>query len=166
MQVTIRDTGDLKKLAKQLRTVADGKELRTELTGGMRDALRPVAREVQAAYRANPGHTGRRWSTRAALPDLRQLLAKAVRLEVRTAGKFAGARIRDDGRRMPSGMRTLPKYYEGSKPRWRAPVFGNRNAWAQYRARPTFYRTVEPHADDVRKAIDGVLDNLRRRLER
>lgn len=164
--VAIRDTGDLKRLARQLRDVEDGKELRKELTGGIRKALRPIVPLVRAAYLNNPAFAGKRSRTRAIQPDLRVLLAKATRVEVRTAGKLAGARLRVDGRRMPAGMKSLPKYYEGYKPRWRAPVFGNRDVWAQYKARPTFDRIVEPHEDDVRREINAVLESIRRKLER
>ena len=162
----IKDTGDLKRLNRQLGKVADGKALRKELSGGFRKALKPVVPKLRAAYLANPGHTGQRSRTRAGQPNLRTLLAKSVRLEIRGSGRFAGARIRADGRKMPDGMKALPKYYEGEIARWRAPVYGNRSAWAQYRARPTFFRTVEPEEPAVSKAIGAVLDRVRDKLEK
>src|SRR5207342_1703756 len=114
MQVILRDSGDLKRLARDLRDVADGRELRKELTGRLRDILRPLLPVVRAAYRSGPSG-GRRKSPkgRGKLPDLRVLLAKSVRVEVRTVGKLAGARIRADGRRMPDRMKSLPSYWEG-----------------------------------------------------
>jgi hypothetical protein len=150
----IRPTNDLRQVAKELKTVADGKALRKELTGGIRDALRPIARRAQAAYRTgNPGR-------------MRQQLARATRLEVRTAGKLAGARIRVDGRKMPDGMKALPGYVEGERARWRHPVFGNRDEWAAQKANPTFYPTVEPHRDSVGRAIDHVLEDVKQKIER
>ena len=162
MDVTIRDAGDLKRLARDLRDLADGKELRKELTGGFRDVLRPIAAEVKAAYRSGPSR-GRRGRPG---PPLRSLLAKATRVEVRTTGRMAGARVRVDGRKMPDRMKSIPAYWEGYKRPWRWPVYGNRQAWAQGRARPTFDRTVEPHAGDAGRAVDAVLDGVRRKLER
>jgi hypothetical protein len=172
MQVEIRDASDLKALAKQLREVEDGKALRKELTSGIRAVLRPLVPQVRAAYRANPRHRGGRSRDRAQHGDLRDLLAKATRIEValatrsRAKGQEAGARIRVDGRRMPDGMKALPAYYEGEKPRWRAPLFGDRDRWFQYQSRPTFYRVVTPHTDEAGRAIDKVLDDVRKKLER
>jgi hypothetical protein len=163
VQVTIRDASDLKALNRQLGQVANGRELRKELTGGIRDVLRPVVGEVKAAYRAGPSKQG---GARRKGGSLRGHLARATRMEVRTSGRLAGVRIRVDGRKMPAGMRSLPKYYEGEKRPWRWPVAGNRDVWAQGRARPTFYPTVRPHEDDARRAVDRVLGQVRRKLER
>ena len=162
MQITLRDTGDLKRLARDLRDVADGKELRKELTKGMRDILRPLVPVVRAAYRSQSSKGARHANNRA---DLRALLAKSVRVEVRTAGKLAGARIRADGRRMPDRMKSLPAYMEGEKPRWRHPVFGDRETWVSQPADPVFYRTLAPHTYKARVAADKVIDDIARKLE-
>jgi hypothetical protein len=166
VKVSMVDAGDLKRLARDLRKQADGKELRKELTGGLRGVLNPVRDEVKAAYRGAPAYQGVRSRSRAQQPDLRVLLAKATRVEVRTTGKLAGARVRVDGRKMPSGMRALGGYWEGYKPRWRWPVFGNREVWAQGRARPGFDRITQGHADEGLAAVNRVLDDVRRKLER
>jgi hypothetical protein len=158
----IRPTNDLREVAKELRTVADGKQLRKELTGGIRGVLRPLVPVVRAAYRGLPSGDRRKAGQRA---DLRVLLAKSVRVEVRTGGKLAGARIRADGRRMPDGMKALPAYVEGERPRWRHPLFGNRERWYDQRPSPVFYRTLEPHADNAGRAIDQVLNEVKRKLE-
>lgn len=163
VRVGIVDAGDLKRLNRQFRDVEDGKELRKELTGGLRGVLNPIRDQVKAAYRSNPstgGKAGRGGGS------LRGLLAKATRVEVRTTGKLAGARLRVDGRKMPDQMKSLPAYWEGYKPRWRWPVYGNREAWAQGRARPTFDRIVEPSEDDAFRAAERVVDGVRRKLER
>lgn len=166
MQVTIIDAGDLKRLNRDLRDVADGKELRKELTREFRQVLNPIRAQVQAAYRAQPAGMVPASRQRAAQPDLRTLLAKATRTEVRTSGRQAGARLRVDGRRMPSGMRSLPAYWEGYKRPWRAPLFGNRGRWYVHRARPLFDRITEPHADDARRAVEQAMNRIRGKLER
>ena len=162
MQITLRDTGDLKRLARDLRDVADGKELRKELTRGMRDILRPLVPQVRAAYRGMPSTGGRHANNRA---SLRALLARSVRVEVRVSGRTAGARIRADGRRMPDRMKSLPGYVEGERPRWRHPVFGDRAVWVVQRPDPVFYRTSPPHTYKARVAADQVLEDIRRKLE-
>ena len=168
IEIRIIDKGDLKALVKVFRLQADGKQLRLELTRGMRDALRPVLAQVKAAYRAAPsmGHESSSRSHRDR-PDLRGLLAKAARLEVKTSGKRAGARIVVDGRRMPDRMRKLPQYVENARgsEHWRHPVFGDREHWVeQFEPRPTFYRVVIPHRPALERQMTeiaiGVADKI------
>jgi hypothetical protein len=161
-RIEIRTTGDLKRINRELRKVADGKQLGTDMTKASKKVLTPVAAEVKAHYLTQPAFQGRR--TREGKP-LHLLLAKATKVEVRRTGRLAGARVRVDGRRMPSGMRSLPAYWEGSKPRWRWPVYGDRQHWATGHARPGFDRIVEPSAPRVRREIDQVLQQVKRKLE-
>ena len=165
MRAELRDTGDLKAVVRALRGLADGKELRKELTQGMRGVLRPLVPRVKAAYLAGPSKGRRR---RRQGPDLRTLLARSVRLEVRTAGKLAGARIRVDGRRMPPGMGALPRHWEGPAEggRWRHPVFGNREVWVGQESHPTFYRTIRPDEAQARREIEQVVDRIFAKIER
>jgi hypothetical protein len=163
MRTTIRDTGDLKAVNRQFRHQADGRELHKELSGALRQVLVPIRDEVKTAYRAAPSGQSK---ARRKGGSLRGQLARVTHVEVRTTGRMAGARLRVDGRKMPAGQRSLPAYWEGYKRPWRWPVYGNRQAWAQGRARPTFDRTVEPHTDDAGRAVDKVLDGIRRKLER
>jgi hypothetical protein len=150
MRVSVRDSDDLRTLSKQFRQVADGKALRKDLTGGIRDALKPVLAQVKSAY--GSGH-------------LRSHLRRTSRIEVRTTGKMAGARLRVDGRKMPDQMKSLPAMWEGLV-RWRHPVFGDRETWVQQDSHPTFYRIVGPQEDRIGQAIDRVLEDVRDKLER
>lgn len=167
----IRPTDDLRQVVKELKEVADGKELKRELTAGIRASLRPIVAKARAAYRAIPEGPSKPSKSRAEKGDLTELLAKAVRLQVLTSGRRAGARIMVDARKMPDGMRSLPGLAEGEggvdrrAGRWRHPVFGNREVWVQQPSFPTFYRTVEPYRDEVQHAIDQVLNDVKRKLE-
>lgn len=168
LAVTILDSKDLKTLAKAFKGVADGKALRKELTDGMRGVLRPMVPEVRAAFKASPseGH-GSASKARQAAPDLRGLLAKATRIEVKLTGRAAGARIRVDGRRMPSGLRGIPKAWEHEAgARWRHPVFGRRDTWVQQRPRPLFYRIVAPKAERAAREIEQIANRVVAKLER
>jgi hypothetical protein len=163
VRVSIGDSDDLRRLNKQLHQQADGKELRKELNAAFRAVMNPIRDQVKAAYLAAPAYRGRRFRQG---PPLRTLLAKATRTEIRTAGKMAGIRVRVDGRKMPSGMKSLPAYYEGYKRPWRHPVHGDRETWRAQPARPTFDRTVEPHEDEAGRAIEQAIEQVRRKLER
>jgi hypothetical protein len=168
LTVTILDSKDLKDLAKAFKGVADGKALRKELTDGMRNVLRPMVPEVRAAFKASPsmGHGGMSHA-QANRADLRALLAKATRVEVKLTGRAAGARIRVDGRKMPSGLRGIPKAWEGEGgARWRHPTWGNRQSWVQQRPRPLFYRIVAPKAEGAAKEIERIANRVVAKLER
>jgi hypothetical protein len=163
--ISIRDSGDLRRINRQLREQADGKELVRDLRTGLRDVLRPIASEVKAAYRSAPS---RRGGARRRGGSLRAALARVTRVEVRTTGRMAGAGIRVDGRKMPTGQRSLPAYWEGYKRPWRHPTYGNRSArgWVTQPARPLFDRTVEPHEDEADRKVEEILEGIRRKLER
>jgi hypothetical protein len=157
----IRDTGDLRRLIKDLAGQADGKQLRQEFTRQVRDVLRPVVQEVKVAYRAAPSQQG---SARRRGGSLRGELAKATAMRVRATGKRAGVSIGVAGKRMPSGMRALPRYWEGTKPRWRHPVYGDRDVWVDQAARPTATPIVERHDHLVVAAVERAAEQIRRKL--
>ena len=168
LAVTILDSKDLKDLNRAFKGVADGKALRKELTTGLRNVLRPIVPEVRAAFKASPsmGHGGMS-RVQASRTDLRALLAKATRVEVKLTGRQAGARIRVDGRRMPSGLRGLPKAWEAEGgARWRHPTWGNRQRWVQQRSRPLFYRIVAPKAEGAARQVEEIANRIVRKLER
>jgi hypothetical protein len=164
--IVIRDNRTFRAINDAFREASNGKQLRKELTTEVRAVLRPLVPEVRGAYKAQPAYGRPHSRSRREQPPLRTLLAKATRVEVRFTGKRAGARIRVDGRRMPDGMKSLPAYWEGEKPRWRWPVFGDREVWVQGHARPTFYRVVEPHVPDAQRAIDAAASAVLKRIER
>lgn len=151
MQVIVRDATDLKALAKTIRRSSDAKALRKELTGGLRAELRPALAAVKTNYAA-----GR---------HLRPALRRATRMEVRTTGRRAGARIRVDGRRMFPRGGLLPVMYEGEKP-WRHPVFGDRDVWVSQPARPTFFATMARFQPRVQRRMDEIATRIVARIER
>jgi hypothetical protein len=172
LTVTILDSKDLRDLNRAFKGVADGKALRKEFTDGLRGVLKPIVPEVKAAYLAAPsmGHGG---MSRGQVDrvDLRALLAKATRVEVKLTGKQAGARIRVDGRKMPNRMKALPRYWEGEEPgrskgRWRHPTWGNRDVWVQQKPHPRFYAIVGRHAEQAAQAVEQIANRVVAKLER
>ncbi|HEY3260375.1 MAG TPA: hypothetical protein VGJ95_08905 [Pseudonocardiaceae bacterium] len=166
-QFEIKDAGDLKRINKQLRELADGKAIKKELTDGFRAVLRPLVPEVRAAYKAAPsmGHDSMARGSRGRA-DLRVLLAKATKIEVKLTGKAAGARIRVDGRRLPDRMKSLARTWEGEGRPWRHPVYGRRDTWVQQKSRKTFYPIVQRHEVQARRAVEQVLAQVKAKLER
>jgi hypothetical protein len=133
----------------------DNKEIKKRFTKELRAAVKPLVPVVRNSIRSIP--SGRAYSP----TGLRGNLARATKLEVRTAGRQAGVAIRVDGRKMPTHMKGLPKAVEGTK-RWRHPVFGHREVWVNQKPKPYFFHVVRPLGPASRKAVNRVLDGISR----
>ncbi|MEV7394349.1 hypothetical protein [Streptomyces sp. NPDC091215] len=154
MSIGLRDSGDLRRIGRELRRM-DDKELKKRFRKELRAAAAPLVPKVRASIRSIP-------SSRSYRPDgLRGALSRATRLEVKTAGRQAGVAIRVDGRKMPAHMKSLPSMVEGKK-RWRHPVFGNRDVWVDQAAEPYFYHVVRVAGPASRRAVGKVLDGISR----
>lgn len=168
MQLVLVDSGDLKAISKALRNHADGKQLRKELVGEMKQAVQPLVPRVQQAWRTAPGFKGRRTRARRGEPDLRELLARATWAQARLTGKEAGVRVRTDGRKMPDKMKALPGYAEGIRRRpWRHPVYGDRETWVSQPPIPRFYDAIGG-GDELaaRRAVVQAVDKVFNAIER
>ena len=153
-EISITGGAQLEQVVKALRQVGDG-GLARELKAGLRKAARPMAPRVRQAIDQIPSqHDG----------TLRGEMKAATTVQFRAAGPRAGITIRVDGRKMPSGKRSLPAYMEGRKRGWRHPVYGNRNVWVVQPAHGYFYKTVEPFGVDVKHEMDAVAQRIARKL--
>lgn len=154
MSILVRDSGDLRRISRELRQM-DDKKLKAKFRKELRKAAAPLVPKVRASIRSIP-------SSRGYSPDgLRGALSKATRLEVKTVGKQAGVAIRVDGRKMPAHMKSLPSMVEGKK-RWRHPVFGQREVWVNQAKEPYFYHVVCVAGPASRRAVSKVLDGISR----
>lgn len=150
----LRRSHELARLSRELKRM-DSSEVLKRMRKQLRKAAQPMVPIVRSSIRNIP-------SKRPYGPEgLRGRLSKATRLEVKTVGRKARVSIRVDGRKMPTHFKALPQYVEGSKPRWRHPVYGNRGVWVQQPARPYFYKVVVPAAGPrSRVAVNYVLDSI------
>lgn len=144
LSVRIYDSGDLRRVIRDLHRTAEGRELQRELTKTLRGLLSPLVQEIKASY--------------AGGTHLRPALRRATHSWVRTRGNQAGAGVMVDGRRMPSGMKRLPQYWEGEG-RWRHPLFGNRDHWYSQAPHPSFWRIVREHEFGYHREIESAGDN-------
>src|SRR5947209_4575786 len=121
---------DLKALARRLRQLEDGKQLRKDLVRGLREAVKPAVDAAKASIRSMPT-SGRRHAG----PGLRAGVARAVTVQVRTSGRSAGVRVR--ARKTPGlrGFANAPKRLN-RQAGWRHPVMGDREAWVSQRGKP------------------------------
>ena len=153
--VRLRTGRDLARIAAELRRI-DNPELKKRFRQELRAAGKPMVPAVRQAIRQIPSKRG------YSADGLRGRMAKATRLVVRTAGRDAGVRLRVDGRKMPDKMKALQSYMEGVRPRWRHPVFGNREVWVQQPPKPYFYQTVERMGLAAQQNIQRAADNVAR----
>lgn len=63
---------------------------------------------------------------------------------------------------MPARAKALQAYMEGTKPRWRHPVFGNRDVWVQQPPQPYFYKTMKVAGPRARASVNRVMDQISR----
>ncbi|MGW1000480.1 hypothetical protein [Streptomyces sp. NPDC002520] len=156
MSIFVRDSGDLRRISRELRAM-DDKKVKTKFRRELRKAAQPLVPKVRASIRNIP-------SKRAYSPDgLRGSLSRATRIEVKTTGREAGVAIRVDGRKMPGHMKSLPSMVEGKK-RWRHPVFGNREVWVDQPKHPYFYNVVRAAGPLARRAVSKVLDDISKEI--
>jgi hypothetical protein len=159
MEYRLVDTGDLKAISKALKQHADGKQIRKELQRELGQITGPMVARVRQAWLSAP--------SRSAEPKLRRALAKATWAQARFTGKQAGVNVRTDGRRMPSGMRSLPGYAEGIRRRpWRHPVYGDRETWVTQQPFPRFYNAVQPDEAEARRAVQQAVDRVLDKIAR
>ena len=151
--IEIRTGEELRRISTALRRM-DNPEIKKRFRKELRAAAAPLVPRVRASIANIPSRTGD--------GSLRAAMSKAVKLEVRTVGRDAGVAIRVDGRKMPSGMRSVQAYMEGKKKPWRHPVWGNREVWVRQDPHPYFYKTVAPVGPASRRAVSRVLDGITR----
>lgn len=154
IRMRVSNTGDLRRLARRLRAAGDG-GLQRDLTGEIRRTGRPVLGQVKSSVRGLDVGSERGG---VAPPDtstnLRSRLARAT--DLRPQG--TGVRYEVHGQQVgPYGHRLAKLSDTELAPRWRHPVFGNRQVWRTNRGRPWFFVTIraaEPQfAAAVRRAM-------------
>lgn len=152
---SLRHGKDLARIVRELKAM-DDKELLKRFRKELRATARPLVPAVRASIRQIPS------SLPYKADGLRGLLSKATNLQVKTVGRQASVVIRVDGRKMPTRSKSLQAYMEGTKPRWRHPVFGNTEVWVQQPAKPYFYRVMDRAGPRARLGVNKVIDQISR----
>ena len=153
MSVELRSGRDLTRITRELRRM-DDRELLKRFRKELRAAAKPLVPAVRASIRSIP--SSRPYSA----AGLRGRMARATGLEVKTTGRQAAVIIRVDGRKMPQDAKALQAYMEGTKPRWRHPVFGNRNVYVQQPPHPYFFTVMRAGGVRARVAVNRVIDQV------
>lgn len=147
VDISIEGADELARVGRQLRQVAD-KELRKELLAGLNRATKPLKESAKR-------------SAQTSLPRRGGLAAKVAGSRFATRSRLSG---RDPSVRITAKGMDLRSLDTGSL---RHPVFGNRKVWVTQRvARGWFSKPIESGADEVRREILNVLEDITRRLAR
>jgi len=149
----LRHGRDLTRITRELRAMND-KELLKRFRKELRAAGRPLVPAVRASIRQIP--SSRPYSANG----LRGQMSRATGLQVKTTGRQASAVIRVDGRKMPPRAGAVAAYMEGSRPRWRHPVYGDRDNWVPQPAHPYFYKVMRAGGPRARLAVNRVIDQV------
>ncbi|CAG6392777.1 hypothetical protein NMG29_06660 [Streptomyces cocklensis] len=144
---------DLTRISRELRKM-DDRELLKRFRRELRAAAKPLVPAVRASIRQIPS------SRPYTAAGLRGQMARATGLEVKTTGRQAAVIIRVDGRKMPVKAKALQAYMEGTKPKWRHPVFGNRNVYVQQQPHPYFFTVMRTGGTRARLAVNRVIDQV------
>jgi hypothetical protein len=147
---------NLDALVQALKGQEDGKELRKELVRTLRETVKPAVADAKSGAMTIPARG-------TAKPALRAGIAKKIRAEVKTGGRWTGIRIK--ARKTPNlrGFSNAPKRTQRAEG-WRHKVFG-RDQWVVQRGKADWFdAAMDDHANDYREAIHQVLEDFARRL--
>lgn len=148
---------DLAQISRELRKM-DDKTIIKGFRKELRKAGAPLVPAVRASIRRIP--SSRPYSAQG----LRGQMSRATSLQVKTTGKQASVIIRVDGRKMANRSKSVQAYMEGSKQRWRHPVFGNTNVWVQQPAQPYFYKVMATAGPRARLAVGRVMADISKKI--
>lgn len=156
LKMGLTGTAELAAVAKRIRKTANPKQVRQDLTRGLKAGAKPAAEKVKAAALALPDKPGNK-ST-----GLRRKMAGATSVQVRTGGNLAGVAVRLSRARM-GDQASLPKVT--NEGHWRHPVHGNTKVWVTQTSRRAWFDDANRQAaKDVRASVKKVIDDIEKRL--
>jgi hypothetical protein len=157
MDVQITGAADLKRVTKQIRSVANPKQVKRDMLAGLRTGATPGARAVKAAAAGLPA--------KGPSTGLRADLAAATGIQVRTTGDTAGVKVRISRARMGDRAALARVTNNG---RWRHQVFprpGHRTVFVTQTSRKGWFDTAVARAGNgVRRELQKVIDGVEKRL--
>lgn len=137
--VRVANRSELTKLARRLRAAGNG-GLQRDLSAGIRRESRSVLGEVKSTVRGLEVGSERGG---IAPPDTSTRLRARLAAATTVQSQGVGVRYEVHGSRVgPYGHRLAKLSDTELAPRWRHPVFGNRNVWRTNVGQPWFFSTI------------------------
>jgi hypothetical protein len=186
MAVDIRIAGadQLARLSKALKET--DKRLPPKLNKAIRTGAKPAVKAAQQAVRTLPvrgtrggGRTARQLHAFARSKGkneekrrvrarrgagLRDTIARAVKVQIKTGAKAAAVRIVVDEKLLPPDQRSLPRHLDSAEG-WRKPTFGH-DPWTKQYGRPWFASTIRKYAGELRTQILAAMKDIADDIER
>ena len=158
VEVDLRSQGaDLRAIARELENMS-GRKLRDLLKSKLEEAAKPFVPRVQASVMATP-------RKRPPSPGgLRARIARTVEITTTETDRQVSVAVEVQPQQMPDREHSLPLYYEGTKPRWRHPVFQSRQnpdaPWVTEEPTPFFYQAADDFGRAAAVALEGALEEI------
>lgn len=158
---------DLRDMGRRMRQSGQ-KDLRREMLKRMRAPVQRLVPDVKSAVRSTPGSSAGERSRKSLAErprSLRDAIARGVQVKSSLSGKYVGVRIRVDTRHLPDGSKALPQYLEGTRSRWRHPIYGH-DPWVAQRSHPYFYPTIRAHVPAIQAQVAEIAMDISRQITR
>lgn len=152
------DEKKLVRLARAMKSEADGKALRKDFMKEFRAALNPTRNKARSAIRSMPskGHAGLK---------LRSKVASKVMVQIKPSGKFPGAALRAKKTPNVRKFRNAPKRLNQKS--FSHPSIHDRRVRVRQVGKPGWFdKTVKRDRFTHRRAARRVLNSAARRLQR
>lgn len=148
----------LLELARVLRSMEDGKELKRDIVRELRKAAGPARQAVRAAIRSAPsaGHPGR---------GLRSAIANKVQVVAKLNGKAVGVRIVAKETSSIRGFTNAPRRFN-STAGWFHPTFGGHPEEHQFGKPGWFDDTIADRKSEFRDAVEDAMKEAAKRVAR
>jgi uncharacterized protein (UPF0147 family) len=151
-----RDSAEqLRRIARELRTIGDGKTIPRELRKSLRSSVQPDLVQTRSAARSLPSNGQR------TVNSLRSRIARNIQIQVKTSGDpSVGLRI---SKRGMEDKGNLPKLMDAGA--WRHPVPPDGRVWVAQISRPGWFTNVQrSQAPYVERQLDRTIEAFGRRL--
>lgn len=152
------DEKKLVRLARAMRSEADGKALRVDMMKEFRAALNPTRNKARASIKSMPskGHAGLK---------LRNKIAAKVMVQIKPTGRFPGATVRAKKTPNVRKFRNAPKRMNQRS--FSHPSIGNPRRRVRQVGKPGWFdKTMRADRSVHRRAARKVLNSAARRLKR
>lgn len=170
LRVAIEGGDKLRRTARALRE-AGRVDLVRDVPKAVKAEAKPTLDDLKAAAR-HARVTGvrttspHRFEHHTRAKHLRERMAAATIVEVRTTERDTRIAFHVKSDHM-GDAKQIPRYIDlGNRVRWRHPVMGNRERWAQSKGQPWFFEPIKKHLPKMRERISAVLDEILAKVER
>lgn len=177
---SIQGGRELRRTAAVLRAVGR-EDLVRDVGKAVRSEAQPTLNDVKASARrvkitGLPTDATKKFVHATEAKHLRERMAKATTVEVRTSDRTTRISFAVQGSRMGSA-KALPRYIDGGergatttgrgkgRAGWRHPIMGRRSRWAVSVGEPWFYPPIKDHLPKIRERISVVLDEIVKKVE-